>query len=73
MQVGTTKDQGLYNQPSAAMHPGALAAGTLIHTYMYDFQPNRPIDVENTARIHVLRIQIKCGFYNADIHGYQNR
>ena len=29
MQVGTTKDQGLYNKPSAAMHPGALAAGTL--------------------------------------------
>ena len=29
MQVGTTKDQGLYNEPSAAVHPGALAAGTL--------------------------------------------
>ena len=29
MQVGTTKDQGLYNKPWAAMHPGALAAGTL--------------------------------------------
>ena len=29
MQVGTTKDQGLYNNPSAAVHPGALAAGTL--------------------------------------------
>ena len=25
----TTKDQGLYNKPSAAVHPGALAAGTL--------------------------------------------
>ena len=24
-----TKDQGLYNKPSAAVHPGALAAGTL--------------------------------------------
>ena len=23
------KDQGLYNKPSAAAHPGALAAGTL--------------------------------------------
>ena len=37
MQVGMTKDQGLYNKPSAAVHPGALAAGTLpqyntIHT-----------------------------------------
>ena len=29
MQVGTTKDQGLYNKPSVAVHPGALAAGTL--------------------------------------------
>ena len=29
MQVETTKDQGLYNKPSAAVHPGALAAGTL--------------------------------------------
>ena len=29
MQVGTTKDQGLYNKPSSAVHPGALAAGTL--------------------------------------------
>ena len=29
MQVGTIKDQGLYNKPSAAVHPGALAAGTL--------------------------------------------
>ena len=30
MQVGTTKDQGLYIKPSAAVHPGALAAGTLL-------------------------------------------
>ena len=29
MQVGKTKAQGLYNKPSAAVHPGALAAGTL--------------------------------------------
>ena len=29
MQVGTTKDRGLYNKPLAAVHPGALAAGTL--------------------------------------------
>ena len=29
MQVGTTNDQGLYNKPSAAVRPGALAAGTL--------------------------------------------
>ena len=30
MQVGKTKDQGLYNKPSAAVHPGALAGGTLL-------------------------------------------
>ena len=29
MQVGKTKDQGLYNKPSAALQPWALAAGTL--------------------------------------------
>ena len=29
VQVGTTKDQGLYNKPSAALHPEVLAAGTL--------------------------------------------
>ena len=29
VQVGMTKNQGLYNKPSAAVHPGALAAGTL--------------------------------------------
>ena len=29
MQVGTTKDQGLYNKLSAAVLPGALAARTL--------------------------------------------
>ena len=29
VEVGTTKDQDLYNKPSAAVHPGALAARTL--------------------------------------------
>ena len=29
MQIGTTKDQCLYNKPSTAVHPGSLAAGTL--------------------------------------------
>ena len=29
MQVGRTKDQGLYYKPLAAVHPRALAAGTL--------------------------------------------
>ena len=56
MQVGTTKDQGLYNKPSAAAHPGALAAGTLPHNIhdlevadtfhvclMEDFQARGPL------------------------------
>ena len=30
VQVGTTKDQGVYNKPSTAGYPGALAAGTLL-------------------------------------------
>ena len=30
MQVGRTKDQGLYNNPPAAEHPAALAAVTLL-------------------------------------------
>ena len=29
MQVGMSKDQGLYDKPLAAVHPGALSAGTL--------------------------------------------
>ena len=29
MQAGKTKDQGLYNKPSVAAHPGALSASTL--------------------------------------------
>ena len=46
MQVGTTKDQGLYNKNSAAVHPGTLAAGTLpqYNTVLYRerecFAPN---------------------------------
>ena len=35
MQVGTTKDQGLYNKPSVAVRPGALAAGTIPQYYIY--------------------------------------
>ena len=37
VQVGTTKDRGLYNKPSVAVHPGALAAGTLpqYNTYIH--------------------------------------
>ena len=44
MQVGTTKDQGLYNKPSAAVHPGALAARTLSQystTILYSHRTNK--------------------------------
>ena len=35
VQVGTTKDRGLYNKPSVAVHPGALVAGTCHNTIRY--------------------------------------
>ena len=35
VQVGTTKDQDLYNKPQAAVHPGGLAAGNLQHNITY--------------------------------------
>ena len=47
MQVGKTEDQGLYNKPSAAVHPGALAAGTLPHTYIHT--TNYKQDTEQTG------------------------
>ena len=37
MQVGKTKDRGLYNKSSAVVHPGALAAGTLPHIMTVQF------------------------------------
>ena len=42
MQVGTTKDQGSHNKPSAAVHPGALVAGTLpqYNTIRARFKPS---------------------------------
>ena len=54
MQVGTTKDQGLYNKPSAVVHPGVLAARTLpqyntIQSHSMSFQrcmnPGRQVAV----------------------------
>ena len=42
MQVGTTKDRGLYNKPSAAVRPVALAAGTVpqYNTIHLCYHPN---------------------------------
>ena len=47
MQVGTTKDQGLYNKPSAAVHPGALAVGTLPQ-YNTILTLLSPLPIDNT-------------------------
>ena len=47
MQVGTTKDQGLYNKLSAAVHSVALAAGTLTH---------------NITKFHLLKIQFNPSY-----------
>ena len=45
VQAGTTEDQGLYNKPSVAVHPGTLAAiqrnttayGILYSNVLYGF------------------------------------
>ena len=48
-EVGTTKDQGLYNKPSAAVHLGALAAGTLP-------QYNTIIHLQNVSNSRILTV-----------------
>ena len=45
MQVGKTKDQGLYNKPSVVNHPGALAAGALLQ---YNTIQYKPLDLLTT-------------------------
>jgi hypothetical protein len=49
---GTTKDQGLYNKPSDAVRPGALAAGTLPQYNTIQYNTNFP--EETAALIHKL-------------------
>ena len=51
MQVGTTKKQGLYNKPSAAVLPGALAAGTLPQYNTYVVSPSHLIHRKREAFI----------------------
>ena len=53
VQVGTTKDQGLYNKPSAAVYPGALAAGTLLQ---YNTKP--PLLSTTLFRRRTLKITV---------------
>ena len=57
MQVGTTKDQGLYNEPSAAVHPGALAAGTVPQYNKIDPKYSEECMLENSR---CLSSQGKC-------------
>ena len=60
MQGGTTKEQGLYNKPSVAVHPGALAAGTLpqYNTVQYNtlalkqLLPLRTVILENSVKFN---------------------
>ena len=54
MQVGRTKDQGLYNKPSDAVHPGALAAGNLpqYNTIKYNTEIYTIISKYNVIQRH---------------------
>ena len=50
MQVGMTKDQGLYNKPSAAVHPGA---GPCHNTIQY----NHPILLGSGCLLYVVIVR----------------
>ena len=59
MQVGTIKDQGLYNKPSATVHPEALAAGTLPQ---YNIKIHFTIVLASTHRFFTWSVDIT--FFN---------
>ena len=64
MQVGTTKDQGVYNKPSDAVHPGALAAGTLPQyntIYLERLSLSFPIQISRNALAPFLPTFINIG------------
>ena len=63
MQVGTTKDQGLYNKPSAAVHPGALAAGTLPQYNILPAAKGVKVQASNVCN---LRLQIQNAVFYID-------
>ena len=65
MQVGTTKDQGLYNKPSATVHRRALAGGTLLHNITYLYITNVRGYVQS-----VVKIFVACNFF---ISAFDNR
>ena len=68
MRVGTTKDQGLYNKPSAAVHPGALAAGTLLQYKSTRVSKDQKTETQKVRRLslrekaseeHLQRIEMR--------------
>ena len=60
MQVGTTKDQGLYNKPSAAVHPGALAAGTLPQYNIMLVKGHRSNPIQRSCRVYAASDNESC-------------
>ena len=53
-----TKDQGLYNKPSAAVNPGALAARALPHYNTIYFKIAYILLLKNNS--YVFRLKIAC-------------
>ena len=74
MQVGKTKDQGLYNKPLAAVHPGALAAGTLLqyNTIMVHNRRTTLSAAINTKYINTLSEHTAEFLYVKLVNTYRN-
>ena len=75
MKVGTTKDQGLYDKPLAAVHVGALAAGTLPqYQYQYTYSTLRftPLSVF-TVLIQLSEQLLTCLFFWKEVNAVQLR
>ena len=66
MQVGTTKDQGFYNKPSAAVHPGTLVAENLpqYNTIQY----NHAIIAHNARMFRKNAIDFMINPLNAELN-----
>ena len=59
MQVGMTKDQGLYNKPSAVVHPGAFTTIQFIHSHTQFYITSISSRVEKTGITIRLRLDGK--------------
>ena len=71
MQVGTTEDQGLYNKPWTAVHPGALAAGTLSHNITcIDIRSVKQRNIKQHNNISCTRVKL---FHSLKIDLYKLR